>query len=1066
MPVMNRAKNVAKHIFYAPLYGANYSTRLARKHIINPLQNFGADLAFRNTALIGPNGLRPPIENRQLDPVRQTIMQMTATSQTGSAGRQTTNDPFKDKDAEFAVATFYENQRHLAQAETTLKDAKAAKLNRIRASITTGAIAVLGTAVVGPFVGAALLPISFPLVAMLGVALAGIGAVSLGSYYVGSRAKRSLAERVANKDLVSRQTDLINAGNRVTNFGADRGKQQELAEYLSTEGATIVKEMLDLFEDGSATKIALENLIVAYKLNAQAQPATADLIRAYLPLEKTSAVAKEFKQMIKDLYPAKKEDLAVALRAQTQENRDKIGALLETEAKVKIDNIIAAYEIVESTGAVNIARLISAFDKLDVSLTVTTELKNKLRSLYAEPKMREALAEQLRKETAAIQDKVINLFENGERDMLRNIMKAYEQKEKLEGIEKDKVGSEILEETLSILDIIGTDLSIHELLSEELKQLAPAELARIQQKPYAATKAGLLEAYADLESVKQLGETADVAKQLAKIRDLSANLGFVIQAGPAGEVKEFYLMPSDKDSEALIARKNSDRKTFTPIISGAYIVGEGGQADVYKAYNPETGEEVAVKVLRFEGLEDRFEKEYKAMKKADHPGVVQVYSYGKINGKALIVEELIRSSHLGAHIYDSDGKLPPREAAEIAMKISVVMDDLAQLGITHRDLKLENIFYDHETKEVKISDFGLAKDIEGAEQTQTMTGFGTRSYMSPWFILYMSTPRTQREREKDKMHDLLVRHDMYAIGVMLYEMATGKSLTWRSEENTVTRISSEKFADDPFVNEEITWEQYATGDFLTYWKAKLTKVRAEREKIEIQGQIKAGAQNLAAELEVKEREIESAKQEMNEIKAKYTLVDTYNQEGIVVPQDLMDVISRMSPIDPEETFEHGHYEASQNLAAVAKGKPIPRATLTSGQTQFVDVFAGLAPRRPSRPPATPPPLPPDALPKQQSEEKTPIVPSRQHEMEQPTIVEVIAPDVENAGSVRQFLSAANDVLGDAAMGGEPVTVAYVQEVFGIIGEIQEKYADVEFVQRQIGIIQTTIGDLSVKGRIK
>lgn len=191
-------------------------------------------------------------------------------------------------------------------------------------------------------------------------------------------------------------------------------------------------------------------------------------------------------------------------------------------------------------------------------------------------------------------------------------------------------------------------------------------------------------------------------------------------------------------------------------------LGRGGMATVYRAYDPRFEREVAVKVLPREMLHDpqfriRFEREAKTIALLEHPAIVPVYDVGEEDEQPYFVMRYMNGGDLAGRIKQSPLSIP--EAAHLLEKIAPALDEAHAKGIVHRDLKPANILFDH-FNEPYISDFGIAKMTQA--QGTTVTGgaiIGTPAYMSP---------------EQAQGDTLDGRSDLYALGVIVYEMLTGK----------------------------------------------------------------------------------------------------------------------------------------------------------------------------------------------------------------------------------------------------------------------------------------------------
>ena len=207
-------------------------------------------------------------------------------------------------------------------------------------------------------------------------------------------------------------------------------------------------------------------------------------------------------------------------------------------------------------------------------------------------------------------------------------------------------------------------------------------------------------------------------------------------------------------------------------------VGEGGMGVVYRAHDREGGV-VAVKRLHADvaatpGLITRFEREASASALLSHPNIAALHAVGSTpGGELFFVMELVEGESL-AHLL-ARGPLPRAEALRLAKQILSALHHAHQFGMVHRDLKPDNVLLDRSSGQLsaKLIDFGLVKMLQnvlGAAECERLTAtgmvFGTPGYMPPEQILG---------------HDVDARTDLYSMGVMLYEMLTGK-LPFDSEE--------------------------------------------------------------------------------------------------------------------------------------------------------------------------------------------------------------------------------------------------------------------------------------------
>jgi eukaryotic-like serine/threonine-protein kinase len=203
------------------------------------------------------------------------------------------------------------------------------------------------------------------------------------------------------------------------------------------------------------------------------------------------------------------------------------------------------------------------------------------------------------------------------------------------------------------------------------------------------------------------------------------------------------------------------------------LLGAGGMGEVYRARDTRLEREVAVKILPSHLAEDpmalaRFEREAKAVAALSHSNILSIFDIGSAEGINYAVMELLEGETLRARLARS--ALSVREALEIGLSVAAGLQAAHAKGITHRDLKPENIFLTSE-RGVKILDFGIARmkpavlpgvgtaDSTVAGITRPGTLIGTMGYMSP------EQARGERVDE---------RSDIFSLGIVLYEMATGR----------------------------------------------------------------------------------------------------------------------------------------------------------------------------------------------------------------------------------------------------------------------------------------------------
>ena len=193
------------------------------------------------------------------------------------------------------------------------------------------------------------------------------------------------------------------------------------------------------------------------------------------------------------------------------------------------------------------------------------------------------------------------------------------------------------------------------------------------------------------------------------------------------------------------------------------VVARSGMASIFEAIDTRTGRKVAIKVPHPEMeadpvLFERFKREIEIGQKLDHPGVMKVYPNDDRSDLYMVMEWV--PGRLLRKILVEQGKLSPERAVNIAIQICKALDYIHSKGIIHRDLKPENIMVDDDDR-IKIIDFGIAGDSAARRITFTKItdAMGTPDYISP-------------EQVKGNRGD--GRSDIYAVGIMLYEMLTGK----------------------------------------------------------------------------------------------------------------------------------------------------------------------------------------------------------------------------------------------------------------------------------------------------
>jgi len=221
-------------------------------------------------------------------------------------------------------------------------------------------------------------------------------------------------------------------------------------------------------------------------------------------------------------------------------------------------------------------------------------------------------------------------------------------------------------------------------------------------------------------------------------------------------------------------------------------LGEGGMGEVYRATDTKLERQVAIKVLPAAFVEDkerlaRFEREAKLLAQLNHPNIAHIYGMETSGEAHALVMELVEGPTLAERL--ESGPLPPDESLSLARQIADALEEAHEKGIIHRDLKPQNIKASIAGK-VKVLDFGLAKAMDSGSgfasaadlaDSPTVTFGGTREGVILGTAAYMA-PEQARGGPVDK------RADIWAFGVVLYEMLSGRKLF--AEGSVVDTLSS------------------------------------------------------------------------------------------------------------------------------------------------------------------------------------------------------------------------------------------------------------------------------------
>jgi serine/threonine-protein kinase len=199
-------------------------------------------------------------------------------------------------------------------------------------------------------------------------------------------------------------------------------------------------------------------------------------------------------------------------------------------------------------------------------------------------------------------------------------------------------------------------------------------------------------------------------------------------------------------------------------------IGQGAMANVYRAFDPDINRVLAIKVLKREYCRNpqfasRFLREARAAGALSHPNIVTIYDVGEIEGFPYIAMELLEGQPLDA-VAQRVGRFPIGDVIEIGCQLAGALRYAHEQGVVHRDIKPSNIWLGKDGRSIKLLDFGIARleqsaAEEQAEMLRTQAGqvVGTPRYMSPEQAL---------GRETDG------RSDLFSVGVVLYELITGR----------------------------------------------------------------------------------------------------------------------------------------------------------------------------------------------------------------------------------------------------------------------------------------------------
>jgi serine/threonine-protein kinase len=212
------------------------------------------------------------------------------------------------------------------------------------------------------------------------------------------------------------------------------------------------------------------------------------------------------------------------------------------------------------------------------------------------------------------------------------------------------------------------------------------------------------------------------------------------------------------------------------------VIGRGGMALVYRACDREHDEPVAIKLLADNLAADpelrrRFAREAEVAERLSHPNVVRTLGSGVTGDRAFIVLEYVDGGNLADELLRA-GRIEPDRAAELGIQAASALAHAHERGLVHRDIKPQNLLLAKDGT-LKVSDFGIARVVDGTQLTQVGTVLGTAAYLAP---------------EQAAGEETNGAADVYALGAVLYELLTGRPAYYAS---TVTELLRRRADGEP-----------------------------------------------------------------------------------------------------------------------------------------------------------------------------------------------------------------------------------------------------------------------------